>query len=101
MSKLEPGIFRLKPITSEKLKKLFSSFKVGYPDDPLSVSFVHQIIQDGMLKNLVTAIETLSKGIVLTKYIPSRRHSMPTVEACVFEVDVVYDRDHFRATRKV
>lgn len=90
-----------KPITSEKLKALFNCFKVEYPDDPLSESFVRQIIQDGMLRNLVTAVKSLSKGIVLKTDIPTKRHDMPTVEACVFEVDVVYDSDQFRATEKV
>lgn len=101
MSKFDPEMSSFKPITSEQLKKLFSSFKVEYPEDPLSESFVHQIIQDGMLRNLVTAINSLSKGIDLSKNLHTRKHDMPTVEAYVFEVDVVYDRDQFRVIRKV
>lgn len=86
---------RIKPITSEELKKLFNSLQVDYPDDSVCESFVRQIIQDGMLKKMVTAVKSLSKGVVLTKYIPTRRRSMPTVEACVLEVDVVNDEQHF------
>lgn len=87
---------RIKPITSQELKKLFNSLKVDYPDASLCESFVRQIIQDDMLRKLVTAVKSLSKGIVLSKYIPTRRRFMPTVEACVLEVDVVYDEHkHF------
>lgn len=89
------------PITSENLKDLFSNFNVEYPEDPYGVSFIHQILQDDMLKNLVTAVKSLSRGIVLTKSVNKRRYGMPTVEACVFEVDVVFDGDQFSAVRKV
>lgn len=82
------------------LKDLFNSFKLEYPDDPLSQSFVRQILQDGMLTKLLTAVKSLSKGIVLIKNILTKRHNMPT-EACVFEVDVVYEEDRFCVTRKV
>lgn len=101
MSRFEPEMSSFKPITSEQLKTLFSSFKVKYPDDPLNESFVHQIMQDGMLRNLVTAVNSLSKGIDLSKKLHTRKQDMPTVKACVFDVDVVYDRDQFRVTRKV
>lgn len=89
------------PMPSENLKELFNTFKVEYPYDPHSESFIHQILQDDMLKNLVTAVKSLSRGIVLTKSVNKRRYGMPTVEACVFEVDVVFDGDQFSAVRKV
>lgn len=54
-----------------------------------------------MLRKLETAVESLSKGIVLTKNIPTKRHDLPTVEARVLEVDFVYNGDQFCATRKV
>lgn len=92
---------RVEPIQSEKLKELLNSFNVEYPDDPFSESFIRQILQDDMLKKLVTAVKSLSKEIVLTKNINKRRHDMPSVEACVFEVDVVFDGDHFIAVKKV
>lgn len=80
---------------------MFRCFKVQHPEDPFSKSFVRQIIQEDMLRKLEIAVESLSKGIVLTKNIPSKRHDLPTVEACVLEVDVVYEGDRFRATIKV
>lgn len=92
---------RFQSITSESLKELFSTFKVEYPDDPHSESFIHQILQDDMLKKLVTAVKSLSKGIMLTKNINERRYGMPNVGACVFEVDVVFDGDQFSVIRKV
>lgn len=99
----KPEIFRFVPITSEKLKDLFRTFKVEYPEDPdpNNESFVRQIIQEDMLRKLETAVESLSKGIVLTKNIPTKRHHLPNIEACVLEEDVVYEGDQFRATRKV
>lgn len=89
--------YRFEPIQSE----LLNSFKVEFPDDLSSESFIHQILQDDMLKKLVTAVKSLSKGIMLTKNINERRHAMPTVGACVFEVDVVFDGDQFSVIRKV
>lgn len=91
---------RSQSITSDNLKKLFNTFKVEYPDDPHSESFIHQIFQDDMLKKLVTAVKSLSKEIVLTKSINKRRYGLPTVGACVFEVDVVFDGEQFSAVRK-
>lgn len=74
-----------------------------YPEDPdpYRESFVRQIIQEDMIRKLETAVESLSRGIVLTQNIPSKRHDLPTVEACVLEEDVVYEGDRFRVTRKV
>lgn len=69
--------------------------------DPYTESFVRQIIQDDMLRKLVTAVQSLSKGIVLRENISTKRHVLPTVEACVLEIDVVYDGDQFCASRTV
>lgn len=69
--------------------------------DPYRESFVRQIIQGGMLRKLVTAVQSLSKGIVLTENISTTRHDLPTVEACVLKIDVVYDGDQFCASRTV
>lgn len=74
---------------------------MDFPDDVFGESFIHQILQDDMLKKLVTAVRSLSKGIMLTKNIKESRHDMPNVGACVFEVDVVFDRDQFSVIRKV
>lgn len=41
----------------------------------------------------MTAIQSLSSGIVLTTQINAIKRDTPQVEACVFEVDVVYDED--------
>lgn len=96
-------ISRFEPITSPKLKDLLKCFKVEFPEDPdpYRESFVRQIIQDGMLKKLETAVKSLSKGIVLTKNISTKRHDFTNVEAYVLEIDVVYDGDQFCATTKV
>lgn len=72
-----------------------------YPDDPHGQSFVRQIIPEDMLRKVVTAVKSLSKGISLIKNIPTEGHDMPTVEACVFEVDVVRRRDRFLVNKKV
>ncbi|XP_052695493.1 uncharacterized protein LOC128173851 isoform X6 [Crassostrea angulata] len=94
-------ISRFEPITSEQLKNLLECFKVEFPEspDPYRESFVRQIIQGGMLRKLVTAVQSLSKGIVLTENISTKRHDLPTVEACVLKIDVVYDGDQFCASR--
>lgn len=96
-------ISRFEPITSEQLKNLLECFKVEFPESPDSYreSFVRQIIQGGMLRKLVTAVQSLSKGIVLTENISTKRHDLPTVEACVLKIDVVYDGDQFCASRTV
>lgn len=97
------AISRFEPITSEKLKDLLECFKVEFPENPnpYTESFVRQIIQDDMLRKLVTAVQSLSKGIVLRENISTKRHGLPTVEACVLEIDVVYDGDKFCASRTV
>lgn len=101
MSKTE--ISRFESITSEKLKDLLACFKVEVPEDPDPdrESFVRHIIQDDMRRKLETSVQSLSKTIVLTKNISTKRHDFTNVEACVFEVDVVYDGDQFCATEKV
>lgn len=74
-----------------------------FPDDPdpYRESFVRQILQDSMLRKLETAVQSLSKKIVLTKNISTKRHDFTNVEACVLEIDVVYDGNQFCATEKV
>lgn len=92
-----------KPELSEKLKDLLACFKVEVPEDPdpYRKSFVRHIIQDDIRRKLETSVQSLSKEIVLTKNISTKRHDFTNVEACVFEVDVVYDGDQFCATEKV
>lgn len=74
-----------------------------FPDDPdpYRESFVRQILQDSMLRKLETAVQSLSKKIVLTKNISTKRHDFTNGEACVLEIDVVYDGNQFCATEKV
>lgn len=96
-----PEKFQFEPITSEKLKDLFRCFKVEYPEDPCSKSFVCQIIQDDVLRKLETAVQSLSKKIVLTKNISTKRHDFTNGEVCVLEIDVVYDGNQFCASRTV
>lgn len=55
-------------------------------------SFAPTILEDD-INSLVTAIQSLSSGIVLTTQINALKRDTPQVEACVFEVDVVYDGD--------
>ncbi|XP_065939577.1 uncharacterized protein [Magallana gigas] len=104
---IETGVFSeeipwSKPEISEKLKDLLACFKVEVPEDPdpYRKSFVRHIIQDDIRRKLETSVQSLSKEIVLTKNISTKRHDVPTVEACVFEIDVVYDGDQFCATEK-
>eukprot|EP00105_Crassostrea_gigas_P033756 XP_019917904.1 PREDICTED: uncharacterized protein LOC105348325 isoform X2 [Crassostrea gigas] len=104
---IEKGVFPeeipwSKPEISEKLKDLLACFKVEVPEDPdpFRKSFVRHIIQDDMRRKLETSLQSLSKKIVLTKNISTKRHDLPTVEACVLEIDVVYDGDQFCATEK-
>lgn len=97
----KPEITRFGPIASQKLKEFFNSFELDYPDDPRGGSFVRHIIPDDMLRKLVTAVKSLSKGIVLTKNILTRKHDFPIVEACVLEVNVVFGGVHSPAIKKV
>lgn len=73
-----------------------------FPDDPdpYRESFVRQILQDSMLRKFETAVQSLSKKIVLTKNISTKRHDFTNVEAYVLEIDVVYDGNQFCATEK-
>lgn len=73
------------------------------PEDPNPYRklLVRHIIQDDIRRKLETSVQSLSKKIVLTKNISTKRHDFTNVEACVFEVDVVYDGDQFCATAKV
>lgn len=80
-------------ISSETLKEAFNSFKLDLPADvPGRESFARAILEDD-INRLVTAIQSLSRGIVLTTQINAIQRDTPQVAACVFEVDVVYDED--------
>lgn len=74
-------------------------------------SFARTILNDDTFK-LETTIQSLSREIVLTKLMNAKTlnmldPSMPQVDACVFEVDVVYEEvgegngDQFKVIRKV
>lgn len=104
----------LEHITSEDLKKLFSTFKVEFQADvPGNESIAREILEDDIRK-LETAFSSLSKEIMLTKLkntniseIMMLDPDTPKVDACVFEVDVVFDdgdenddRDQFCVFRK-
>lgn len=66
---------------------------MDFPTDvPKRESFAPTILEDD-INSLVTAIQSLSSGIVLTTQINALKRDTPQVEACVFEVDVVYDGD--------
>lgn len=69
--------------------------------DPYRKSFVRHIIQDDIRRKLETSVQSLSKEIVLTKNISTKRHDLPNVEACVLKIDVVYNGDQFCASRTV
>lgn len=88
---------------SIKLKKLFSSFKVVFPDDvPGNKSFAREILEDDIRK-LEYAIVSLSKGILPKPYKETSEHEWPQVKVIVVEVNVVYDEntDQFCVFRKV
>lgn len=66
-------------------------------DVPGNESFARTILNDDILE-LETAIQSLSREIVLTKLMDTKTRFMldpftPQVNACVFEVDVVYEGD--------
>lgn len=84
--------YRLEPITSKKLKDLFNSFHVELPDDPLSESFVREILKNEILQELVKTINFLSNGIMLTKDIHNR-NKKSSVKVIVVEIDVNNDGD--------
>lgn len=66
---------------------------MDFPADvPGCESFARKILEND-INRLVTAIQSLSSGIVLTTQINAIKRDTPQVEACVFEVDVVYDED--------
>lgn len=66
---------------------------MDFPADvPGRESFARAILEDD-INRLVAAIQSLSRGIVLTTQINAIKRDTPQVEACVFEVDVVYDED--------
>lgn len=61
-------------------------------DVPGNESFARTILNDDILE-LETAIQSLSREIVLTKTLRILDLSTPQVDACVYEVDVVYEGD--------
>lgn len=90
-------------IASEKLKELFSSFKVVFPDAvPGDVSFASNILKNGIPK-LESAIRSLSNGIKLNTIMHTSKSEWPQVDVFVVKVDVVYDGDRgqFCVFRKV
>lgn len=71
-------------------------------DDSESKSFARDILKDDILK-IENAVRLLSKGIVLKTKKDALKDGWPKTEACVVEVDVVYDEveDQFCVSRKV
>lgn len=66
---------------------------MDFPADvPGHKSFARKILEDD-INRLVTAIQSLSCGIVLTTQTNAIKRDSPQVEACVFEVDVIGDED--------
>lgn len=66
---------------------------MDFPADvPGHKSFARKILEDD-INRLVTAIQSLSCGIVLTTQTNAIKRDSPQVEACVFEVDVIDDED--------
>lgn len=78
-------------ITSETLKELFACYNVEFPTDvPGSESIARKILEND-IKQFVHAIRSFSKRIVLSSSKKAITPSIPQVEVCVFEVEVVYD----------
>lgn len=76
-------------------------------DDPGCESFAWKILKDD-IERFVTAIQSLSNRIVLSSQKTVIKPDTPQVEACVFEVEVVYDdggdgeeKNNFCVFRKV
>lgn len=89
---------RTEPIESKELTELFKFFNVEFPDDPLDESFARGILQNHTEK-LVSLINSLSNGVVLTKN-PKKLNS-PSNKALMSEIDVVYEEGQFRVVKKV
>lgn len=89
-----------KHITSKKLRDVFNSFQVGFPDDPLNESFVHKILNVDFLRGLKVEINSLATGLVLIKNI-NREHLVKPGEVCVFELDVINEGDQLIVIQKV
>lgn len=51
---------------------MFNSFNVELPDDPLSESFVRELLKNEILQELVKTIHFLSNGIMLTTEFQNR-----------------------------
>lgn len=81
------------PITSEGLKELFNSFKIKIPDDPLNESFASDIVHEDV-RNLVTAVNSLFNGIVLSTEKSSNN-------ALIFEMDVFHEKGQLCVFKKV
>lgn len=71
---------------------MFNSFNVELPDDPLSESFVRELVKNEILQELVKTIHFLSNGIMLTTEFQNRDKKSP-VKVSVFEIDVNNDGD--------
>lgn len=89
---------RTEHIASKELTELFSSFNVEFRDDPSDESFALGILQSHTLE-LVSAINSLSKEVVLTKNI--LWFQSPSNKAMVSEIDVVYKGGQFHVVKKV
>lgn len=86
------------PIKSKKLKELFQSFNMEFPDDPRDKSFARGILQDDIL-NFVDIIKSFSDGILLTT--KARGSTSYPHQVCMFGIDVVYEEKEFHVVKKV
>lgn len=55
------------PISSEKLRRLFRSFKVDFPDDNNNMSAVGNLVNKSILGEMVSQINSLSDCLVFSK----------------------------------
>lgn len=82
---MDPGISLPRPISSEKLRRLFRSFKVDFPVDYFNMSAVGNLVDKAFLEHMVSEINSLSDGVVFTKNL-QKQFQPGTI--CVFEIHI-------------
>lgn len=90
----------IEPITSVELRNILKSFSLNFPHHPTCDSLVREILKEHPLQGLVTAINSLSQGIVLAKE-THRIHGEQLGSVRVFEVDIIRDKNQFCVFDKV
>lgn len=97
---LESRIAWIESITSAELWTLFNSFSIENPDESTCNNFVCKILKESTLQKLVHAINSLSKGVVLTKNTDTTEGEL-TVSVRVSVVDIIRNEARCHVAKKV